>query len=86
MSRTEQSFWDRLRENARSIVEKDYADLKKQTCSPDYCLLESDRDLMRMRQGLLDQFNRDIERLKHDGFRSRALALVTVLFAVPKNQ
>lgn len=84
MSRNEQSFWDRLRENARSIVEKDYADLKKQTCSPDYCLLEEDKELMRMRQSLLDQFNRDIERLKQDNFRSRLLALGTMLFVIPK--
>lgn len=86
MSLNEQSFWDRLRENARSIVEKDYADLKKQTCSPDYCLVESDKALMRSRQKLLGQFNSDIERLRQDGFRSRALALVTVLLVVPKNQ
>ena len=76
-------FWTRLRENARSILEKEHADLQKQTCAPEYCLEDRDKDMMRHRQFLLDQFNRDIHRLGRDNCFSRALALVTVHFYVP---
>lgn len=76
-------FWLRLRENARTIVEQQHADLQKQTCAPKYCLLEEDKEKMRHRQYLLDQYNRDITRLGHDGCRSRALALTTVLWLKP---
>ena len=86
MSQTGHGFWARLRENARSIVEKDYADLQKQTCPPEYCLTESDKALMRSRQDLLAQFNRDIQRLRQDGCRSRLLAIGTVLFNTQKYQ
>ena len=81
---TRSSFWARLRENARSIVEQQRSDLQKQTCAPEFCLLESDKDMMIMRQSLLDQFSRDIERLKRDTCRSRLLALGTVVFATPQ--
>ncbi len=60
-----------------------YNELAKQTCDPAHCLLESDKEMMRDRQYLLGQFNRDIERLKHDGLRSRALAVVTLLICRP---
>lgn len=76
-------FWDRLRENARSILVREHAVLQKQTCAPEYCLEQKDKDIMRMRQSLLDQFNRDLERLKRDNCRSRLLALGTVIFAGP---
>lgn len=83
MSHYEQGFWDRLRENARAIVEKEYADLQKQTCAPELCLLDSDKDIMRQRQALLTQFNQDRKRLEQDNCRSRLLALSTVVIMQP---
>lgn len=65
------------------MVQVQYNELAKQTCDPAHCLLEQDKELMRYRQYLLEQFNRDIERLKHDGFRSRALAVMTLLICRP---
>lgn len=80
------AFWARLRENALTIVTRERDDLQKQTCPPEYCLLPDDRDLMRMRQQLIDQFNRDIERLKTDNWRSRALALFAICIMRPSYQ
>lgn len=77
------AFWTRIRENALTIVTRERNDLQKQTCPPEYCLLPDDRDLMRMRQQLIDQFNRDIERLKTDNWRSRATALFTICVMQP---
>ncbi len=77
------TVWTRLRENARSIMQMQYNDLAKQTVDPSHCLLESDKEKMRHQQYLLVQFNRDIERLKHDGFRSRALAVMTLFIYRP---
>ncbi len=79
-------FWTRLRENALTIVTRERDDLQKQTCPPEYCLLPGDKDLMGLRQHLIDQFNRDIERLKTDNWRSRALALVTICIMQPVYQ
>lgn len=76
-------FWARLRENARSIVEREKADLQKKTVDPDYCLLPSDKDIMAGQQYMIGQMVRDIERLRTDGCRSRALALFTVLTSQP---
>ncbi|QQG36090.1 MAG: hypothetical protein HYS17_11460 [Micavibrio aeruginosavorus] len=76
-------FWVRLRENARSIVEREKADLQKKTVDPEYCLLPSDKDIMEGQQYMIGQMARDIERLKTDGCRSRALALYTVLTSRP---
>lgn len=78
-------FWTRLRENARSILEKEHATLHKQTCAPALCLEQRDKDMMFERQSMLAQFNRDIQKLGHDNCRSRALALITVCFypAIP---
>lgn len=80
------AFWARLRENARTIVTRERDDLRKQTCPPEYCLLQDDRDLMTLRQSMIDQFNRDIERLKTDNWRSRALALFTICIIQPSCQ
>ena len=77
------AFWTRLRENALTIVTRERDDLQKQTCPPEYCLLPDDRDLMRMRQQLIDQFNRDIERLKTDNWRGRAAALFAICVMRP---
>ena len=77
------TVWTRLRENAQSIMQIQYNDLAKRTCDPANCLLESDKDMMRYQQNMLAQFNRDIERLKQDNFRSRALAVMTLLVYKP---
>ncbi len=76
-------FWTRLRENARSILEEQHANLQKQTCKPEHCLEDRDKEMMRHRQYLLDQYNRDIRRLDKDGCYSRVLALATTFFYLP---
>ncbi|MCM2343903.1 MAG: hypothetical protein NDJ24_05025 [Alphaproteobacteria bacterium] len=77
------AFWVRLRENARSIVEREKTDLQKQTVDPEYCLLQEDRDIMAGRQDMLNDMEKDLRRLQSDTCRSRALALYTVLTSRP---
>lgn len=77
------AFWTRLRENARSIVEREKTDLQKQTVDPEYCLLQEDRDIMAGRQELLKGMDQDLRRLQTDTCRSRTLALYTVLTSHP---
>ncbi|MFN3826861.1 MAG: hypothetical protein ACK4NR_04470 [Micavibrio sp.] len=76
-------FWERLRENARSIVEREKTDLEHQTVDPEYCLLESDKALMRDRRLQIDMFNDQAKSLKQDKFGSRCLALYTILLHQP---
>ncbi len=76
-------FWEKLKENAATMLDRDIETLRKKTIDPEYCLLPRDQLLMMSRQDELKwlQHRRDI--LDRGGKRANLTAFGVVLESKP---
>lgn len=77
------SFWEKLKENAATMLDRDIESLRKKTIDPAFCLIARDQLMMMARQDELNwlQHRRDI--LNRSGARANLTALGVVLESKP---
>jgi hypothetical protein len=76
-------FWEKLKENAAEILERDIIALRKKTIDPEFCLLPRDQLLMMARQDELSWLQHRRKALDRDGTRANLTALGVVLESKP---
>ena len=79
----EKSFWEKLKENAASILERDIEELRKKTIDPAFCLVPRDQFLMMNRQDELRWLQHRRKVLDNGGTKANWTALGVVLESKP---
>lgn len=76
-------FWEKLKENAATMLDRDIESLRKKTIDPEFCLLARDQRMMMARQDELSWLQHRRSILNRDGARANLTALGVVLESKP---